>query len=278
MRSVTRISVCAFVLALSPAMVACGSSGTVTVTGPSSGASSVPSSDAGASVDATAPVPDATSLAHDARSAYRAATSAHLHASIDDNGVTETIDIRGTMDGSNQELSIKDPGSGNATLRTVDDKYYIKGNQDFWESAAKSDTTTAALLADKWVLAPHRMATDNSIGKLTIRAFLDEMLGESALSDSELGDMTTSRGSQGGAPVFVAQGKDSHADTNTFKVFADGKNNVAEVSGASDDGSDGKATFDGWNTQARVDVPKGYVTFPDPGSGSGPDRTTGPTT
>lgn len=264
MGTVTRITVCALAIALSPAVVACGSNDTVSVTNPSS---------ASASVDTNAPVPDAKTLADDARSAYRSAKSAHVHATIDDDGVTQTIDIRGTMDGTNQELSIKDPSSGDATLRTVDDKYYIKGNQDFWESAAKSNSTTAALLADKWVLAPHDMESGSSVSKLTIRALLDEMLGDDALSDSDLADMKTSRASENGTSLFVATGESTNDDVNTFKVLADDSNNVAEVSGKSSDGSDGSAKFDGWDSQRHVDVPKGYVTVP----GSTPDRSTGPT-
>jgi hypothetical protein len=265
MRPVTRITVCALTIALSPAMVACGSTHVVSVTIPSSSS---------AGVDPNAPVPGAKTLADDARAAYRSAKSAHVHATIDEDGVTQTIDIRGTMDGTNQELSVKDPSSGDATLRTVDDKYYIKGNQDFWESATKSSTTTAALLADKWVLAPHRMGSSSSVSKLTIRALLDGMLGDTALSDSELAGMKTSRASENGTALFVARGDDSNHDVNTFKVLADDGSNVAEVSGKSDDGSDGTAKFDGWNTQSHVDVPKGYVTFPD--SPSAPTGTSAP--
>lgn len=266
MRPVTRITVCALTIALSPAVVACGSTQAVSVTNPSSSS---------ASVDSNAPVPDAKTLADDARTAYRSAKSAHVHATIDDNGVAQTIDIRGTMDGTNQELSVKDPSRGNATLRTVDDKYYIKGNQDFWESAAKSSSTTAALLADKWVLAQHGMQTGSRVSNMTIHALLDGMLGAGMLSDAELAQMKTSRASENGLSLFVAKGADSHDDVNTFKVLADDSHDVVEVSGASNDGSDGTAKFDGWDSQRHVDVPKGYVTLPS--SGSTPDRTTGPT-
>ncbi|WP_188836996.1 hypothetical protein [Flexivirga endophytica] len=274
MRPVTRISICALTIALSPAVVACGSGDAVTVTNPSSNVSG-PSA---ASVDTNAPVPDAKKLADDARSAYRSAKSAHVHATIDDGTGMQTIDIHGTMDGTNQELSVKDPVGGDATLRTVDDKYYIKGNQDFWENAVKSNSTTAALLADKWVLAPEKSTTRSSVSKLTIRAVLDEMLGDGALSDSELAEMKTSRASDNGTALFVATDEGNSGDVNTFKVLADGSNNVAEVSGKSDDGSDGTAKFDGWDTQKHVDVPKGYVTFPGPtsgpGGGTGPGRDT----
>lgn len=271
MGKVTRITVCAVALALSPVIAACGSTRSVSVTAPASGASGASNV---SSADANAPVPDAKTLAEDARTAYRSARTAHVHATIDDNGQTQTIDIHGTMDGTNQELSIKDPVGGDATLRTVDKKYYIKGNQDFWQSATKADGTTAALLADKWVLAPQRSTTSDSISKLTIRSLLDEMLGDSALTDSDLAEMRTSRASDNGTQLYVAEGKNSASDVNTFKVLADGSNNVAEVSGKSDDGEDGTATFDGWNTQSHVAVPKGYITFP--GSSPGPSGPSGP--
>ncbi|WP_446666847.1 hypothetical protein [Flexivirga sp. B27] len=270
MGTVTRFSACALVIALSPVVVACGSSDQVTVTPPSASGSG-PSN---VSVDTNAPVPDAKALADDARSAYRSAKTAHMHATISEDGQTQTIDIRGTMDGSNQELSVQDPVGGDAKLRTVDEKYYIKGNQDFWESATKSDDTTAALLADKWVLAPQRSTTSNSVSRLTIRHLLDSMLGDSALSDSDLASMRTSRATDGDKQLFVAEGDDSDSDVNTFKVLADDTHNVAEVSGTSDDGEDGNAKFDGWNAQSHVDVPKGYITFP--GHSSGPGGTDGP--
>lgn len=264
MRPGIRIALCAFGIALSPVIVACGSTRAVSVTTPSSAGTGV-----------AAPVPDATTLVHDARSAYRSAKSAHVHATINEDGVAQTIDIRGTMDGTNQELSVKDPSSGNATLRTVDDQYYVRGDQDFWESATTSNSATAALLAGKWVLAPHGMESGSSVSELTIRALLDEMLGAGTLSDSELTQMKTSRATEHGTPLFVATGADSHHDINTVKMLADASNKVAEVSDKSGDGSEATATFDGWDHQSHVDVPKGYVTFPSPGWG--PTRPTAPT-
>lgn len=264
MGKVPRIIVCALAIGLVPTVAACGSGDTVSVTPPSSGVSGVST----AGVDTDSPVPDAKTLADDARSAYRSAKTAHVHATIDEDGQEQTVDIRGSMDGTNQELTVKDPDGGDATLRTVDKKYYIKGNQDFWQTSTKADSTSAALLADKWVLAPQRSTTPNSISRLTIRSLLDSMIGDSALSDSDLADMRTSRESDGDKQLYVAEGDDPAADVNTFKVLADGSNNVAEITGATDDGDDGTAAFDGWNTQARVGVPKGYITLPN-SSGSG---------
>lgn len=270
MRTVTRITLGALAIALSPAVVACGSTDAVRVTNPSSNSAGASNQ----SVDTNTAVPDAKTLADNARTAYRSARSAHVHATNHDDTGTQTIDIRGTMDGSNQELSIKDPVGGDATLRTVDDKYYIKGDQTFWQKSSKSSGTTAALLADKWVLAPDRSTNSSSVSKLTIQAFLEKTLGDDALTDSDLAEMKTSRESDNGTSLFVATGEDSTQDVSTFKVLADGSNNVAELSGKSDSGPDDTATFDGWNTQKHVDVPKGYITLP--GSPSGPSATTGP--
>jgi hypothetical protein len=264
MRYVTRASSCSFVLAIGVALTACGSNSSVTVSAPSGATAG------SASAASNGSVPDATSLVHDARAAYKKATSAHVHATINDAGEVQTIDIKGSMDGTNQEMSITDPTSGHATVRTVNSKYYIKGDQDFWLSATKSNGTTAALLADKWVLSPRQAAA--SFRALTMRALLDEMLGASAITDTDIASMTTSRGSAGSKPVYVATSHDPVAEVSSVKVLADGTNDPAEVSGDSGDGSDGVANFDGWNTQTPVQVPKGYVSFP----GSGGGATDGP--
>jgi len=260
MRSATGSSLGALTLAMGVALSGCASDGAVSVTPPSGGASS-----AVRTASQAGPVPDARTLVHDARAAYRAAKSAHVHATISADGDTEVIDIRGTMNGSNQELTVNDPSSGNATVRTVDKSYYVKGDKDFWASAAHSNGTTASLLAGKWVLAPDTATGD--FKQLTIRHLLDEMLGPDAISDSETDEMKTYATTEQDVDLFAAVSVDPMSqDVSTLKVVASDPHNVVEVSGNSSDGSDGTADFDGWNSQARVTVPKGYITFP--GSGS----------
>lgn len=263
MRSTTSVTVGALSLVLGVALSGCASNGTVSVTPPTSGGTT---STTLTTSQAAATVPDAKTLVHDARSAYRAATSAHVHATINDAGDNQVIDIRGTMDGSNQELTIDDSTSGTATVRTVDGSYYIKGDQDFWESTAKSSETTAALLAGKWVLAPG--TATRSFKRLTIRRLLDGMIGPAAITDSDTEQMKTYATTEQDTDLFAAVSVDPLSqDVDTLKVDAGSPHNVVEVSGDSTDGSSGTADFDGWDAQPKITVPKGYITFP----GSGQD-------
>jgi len=260
MRSATGVTLGVLTLATGVALSGCASNGVVSVTPPSGGSSSVvrTTHDAG-------PVPDAKTLVHEARAAYRAAKSAHVHATISDQGDTQVIDIRGTMNGRNQELTVDDSESGTATVRTVDGDYYVKGDKDFWAAAAHSDGSAASLLAGKWVLAPDSATGD--FKRLTIRRLLDEMVGPQAISDSDTEQMKTYATTEQDVDLFAAVSVDPVSqDVSTLKVVAADPHNLVEVAGDSTDGSHGTADFDGWDSQAKVTVPKGYVTFP--GSGS----------
>lgn len=258
---------CAVVAVLGTTLTACGSGVSVSVaTLSSSSSTSTAHPTPGAD---SADLPDATTVVHDARAAYGAATSAHMHASIQDEGRTQTVDIRGSMDGSNQELTITDPANGTATVRTVDGKHYVKGDRTFWEKSAKADGTTAGLLTDKWVLA-NGMSTKD-LEQLTIRNVLDDMIGPDAVSDSDTEHMRTYRATEQDIDLYVALAVDpTTQDVDTLKVDAATPHNVTEVTGTSDTGQGDSAAFDGWNTQPQVTVPKGYLTFPGSGPTGGP--------
>lgn len=262
MRFATSATLGALTLMLGVALSGCASSGTVSVTPPSG--SSAPVVRTAGQSDA---VPDAKALVHEARSAYKSAKSAHVHATISEDGETQVIDIRGTMDGSNQELTVDDSKSGTATVRTVRGRYYIKGDKHFWATAAKSSGATAALLAGKWVLAPSGAKGD--FKRLTIRRLLDDMLGPDAITGSDTEQMKTYETAEQDVDLYAAVSVDSTSQgVNTFKVVASSPHNVVEVSGDSQDGSNGSADFDGWNNQPEVSVPKNYLHFPGSGGRS----------
>lgn len=211
-------------------------------------------------------VPDAATIVREARAAYGKATSAHMHAMIQDGGETQVVDIRGAMDGSNQELTVEDSTGGRATVRTVDGKRYIKGNRDFWTENVKADAAAVRMLTDKWVLAPP--SSTASFKKLTISSVLDSMVGPSAISASDTDGMRTYAATEQDTDLYVALAVDpSKQDIDTLKIVAADPHNITEVvSTSSGSGSDGTADFDGWNTQPTVTVPEGYVTLP--GSGA----------
>jgi len=265
MRTVTRLSQAAAAAALGLTLAACGSSsssGSPTSAAKAAGSSAATASAApspatsAATGDSDAAVPDATTLIHQARAAYKKAKSASMHADVTDSDDHEVIDIKGTMDGSNQEAAFQ-TDEGNTTIRTVAAKYYVKGDKAFWKSAAKAPETTAQLLADKWVHAPATMAA--SLKDMTIKSFLDEAIGPDNISDAELAKATTKKSTYDGQDAYVVT---SATTKNTITIAADSKL-VVEING--DQGSStshGKVTLSGWNSQDRIEAPSDAIDVP----------------
>lgn len=266
MRTVTRLSQAAAVAALGLSLAACGSSsssGNATsaasqaATSAASSAAAPETSASSATEDNDAAVPDAKTLIHEARKAVATAESAELHADVTDAGEHQTIDIKGTVDGSNQDATASRGKQGTATVRTVDGTSYIKGDQQFWTNAVSAPETTAALLADKWVTAPKKTAT--SLKSLTIQALLGEAIGPENISDAELEQATSAKTTYDGQDAYVVT---SARTKNTITVAADTKL-VLEINGEQGSSSSkGKMTLTGWNDQPRIEAPDNPVTFP----------------
>ncbi|MFC6704964.1 hypothetical protein [Flexivirga alba] len=272
MRTVTKISQLTVAAALGLSLAACGSSssssgstsagGAGSSASTASGASSAPSASpsSSSSSSSTAPgsdqagAPDAKSLVHQARSAYRAAKSAHLHARIKQDTKVETIDIKGTVDGSNQDATISETGQGTAAFRTVSNKTYIKADQTFWTTAGKLTKPVAAKVADKWVVAPP--STKSQLSSITIKYFLDSVLGESNLSDSELGKSKTKKSSYNGKDVYVIT--DESPNGGSLTLAGDTKDFLRLLPPANQS-DEGAVTADGWNQQPSVTAPAGAI-------------------
>ncbi len=268
MRTVTKISQLTLAAALGLSLAACGSnsvsvSSSSTPAGspsssPASGASSAPSTDSSTSSASTgsdqAGAPDAKTLVHEARAAYRKAKSAHLHARIKQDTKVETIDIKGTVDGSNQDATISETGQGTAAFRTVANKTYIKADQRFWTTAGKLTKPVAAKVADKWVVAP--ASTKSQLSSITIKYFLDSVLGEDNLSDSELSKSTTKKSSDHGKEVYIVT--DESPDGGSLTLAGDTKDFLRLLPPASQR-DEGEVTADGWNQQPTVTAPAGAL-------------------
>lgn len=269
MRTVKRLSQATAVAAVGFALAACGSSSssgsaTSAASQPATAASTASAAPATSATTATpdgdTAVPDATTLIHQARAAYKKADSAAMHADVTDTGDHEVIDLKGTMDGSNQEATFE-TNEGNTTIRTVAKKYYVKGDKAFWKSAAKAPETTAQLLAGKWVHAPASMAS--SLQDVTIKSFLDDAIGPDNVSDAELAKATTKKTTYEGQDAYVVT---SARTKNTITIAADTKL-VLEINGEQGTStSHGKVTLSGWNSQPRVEAPGGALNFPSSGS------------
>lgn len=270
MRTVTRLAGLTAAAALSLSLAACGSSSGGSAAPSNSGSNSSPATSAtsatssATSATSSAPtadnaaVPDAKTLIHEARSAYKTAKSAALHADTTEDGVSQKTDLKGTMDGTNQDMSVSRGAEGAATVRTVDQKYFIKGNKAFWKTSSKAPETTAALLADKWVKAPSSMVT--SLKDLTIANFLDEAIGPKNISDAQLETATTKSTSYDGQAAYVVT---SSTTGNTITISAD-KKYVLEISRTASSSSteSGKITISGWDQQPTLEAPAGAVELP----------------
>ncbi|WP_265442926.1 hypothetical protein [Flexivirga meconopsidis] len=260
MRPVIRLTFAAGSLLLAGSLAGCGSTPAVSVTSGSAAPGSAAPSSASATGQST--VPTAKTVVEQARTSSAAAKSAHLHAVIAVEAGDETIDLKGTMDGTNQELTVTYPDEGTATIRTVDDKRYMKGDSTFWRMAAGVGPATATQIADKWVVTPPQTA--QRMSKLTLRSFIDELIGPQTISDSDLEQATTSRASKSGTPVWLVDS----GEGDTLKVSADSSHNLLEAAGPTDEG-DGTATIDGWNAQSRITAPPNPIRLPGSGGGGG---------
>lgn len=275
MRTVTRISQLTVAAALGLSLAACGSgssSGGSTSAGgatqsasaaaPATGGSSTSASSAAPSSGSSssapgsdqAGVPDATTLVHQARAAYRKAKSAHLHARIKQDTKIETIDIKGTIDGSNQEATVSQTGQGTASFRTVSNKTYVKADQTFWTTAGKLTKPVAAKVADKWVVAP--AATKSKLSTITIKYFLDSVLGEDNLSDSDLAKAKSEKSTYQGKDVYLVT--DESPNGGSITLAGDTKDFLRLLPPA-DQSDEGAVTADGWDQQPSVTAPAGAI-------------------
>ncbi|TWE11323.1 hypothetical protein [Rudaeicoccus suwonensis] len=239
-----------------------GGDGTVSVAPPSSHASaSAPTGSASRPTASTTTdngaIPSAISLIHTARATDAKATSAHLVMRMTaPDGSKQVIDIRGTVDGSNQQATTQDDSDGTATIRTVSGNDYVRGNQAFWQKQAKMPATEAGLLENKWILASPTAAS--SLELPTIDQLLDDVLGPKNITDNSLKVATVTRSTLNGVAVYVINANDGSGDTIT--VSADGKATPLRMAG-SDDGPI-SITMDGWNTQAPITAPSGAINQP----------------
>ncbi|RNI25430.1 hypothetical protein EFY87_02075 [Flexivirga caeni] len=172
-------------------------------------------------------------------------------------GIRQKTDLTGTLDGSNQDLSVSRGADGSATVRTVDGGYFVKGDKAFWISTTKAPEATALLLAGKWVKAPGSMA--DSLSGLTIRSFLDESIGPGNITDAELAKATTRTTTFDGKPAYVITdaktGNTITLDAATKYVLQfDGEQGTSKTKG--------KVTLTGWNQQPTLTVPPGAISAP----------------
>jgi hypothetical protein len=162
------------------------------------------------------------------------------------------MDIKGAVDGSNQEITSDQGSKGKATVRVVaKGKDYIKGDAAFWKTTG-APAATAAKIADKWVIAPASTAT--SLNDISISTFLDEAIGPSTLSDAELATGKATKSTLDGKPVWVISDSSASTVKGQLTLAQDTKYLLKLISTGS---SSGNMNFNitGWDSQPKVTAP-----------------------
>lgn len=257
MRTATRLTQLTAVTAVAISLAACGSSSS---NGVKSSAGTAKTSPSAAPTSSEAPstaagsdgATDAKTLVHQARSAYKTAKSAHLVGTIVSGSSQQKMDIRGAIDGSNQEITSDQGSKGKATVRVVaKGKDYIKGNTAFWKTTG-APAATAAKIADKWVIAPPSTAT--SLNSISISSFLDEAIGPKTLSDTELATGKATKSTLDGKPVWIISDSTKSTVNGQLTLAEDTKYLLKLVTTGGSSG-DMNFTISDWDSQPKITAP-----------------------
>ncbi|OLP67412.1 hypothetical protein BJM39_02745, partial [Salmonella enterica subsp. enterica serovar Javiana] len=159
-------------LSVALALAGCGSEKEPAAAGSPSKASS------SSSTTTEAKPPSASELYKQARKTALAAESGHIVGQFTDEGDSLSIDLAGTVDGSNQSVELGQSADSKITILTVGGKYYLSATEDFW--ADQVGAGPAKTLQNKFVILPAAQAKE--FGDLTIKGLLTDMF-----EDKELG-------------------------------------------------------------------------------------------
>lgn len=171
-----------------------------------------------------------------------------------ESGTAMKIDLKGTLDGSNQEFTFAEGNRGNATVRTVAKVYYVKGDSAFWK--ANGAGAGAALLTDRWLKSSDDPAGD--FAGMSIGALLDEAIGPQNMPDSELKKTTTRRTTYDGQPAYVVT-ETSTGDNITIAVST---KYVLQLKSGTGTDSSGSLTITGWDQQPTLTAPADAIALP----------------
>lgn len=229
-------------LAVALGLAGCGSEKEPTAASGSSTSSS------SSSTTTEAKPPSAAELYAQARKTALASESGHISGEFTDAGDTLSIDLAGTVDGSNQSLELGQGADSKITILTVGGKNYLSATEDFW--AQQVGATRAKTLRDKYVNLPAAQAKE--FGDLTIKGMLTDMFDDKELSVLEGANTRVSKTTVDGADAWKLTER-SGGDGAALLVSADGKATLLRIEGPKD--SPGKLDFSEWDKVPAVTAP-----------------------
>lgn len=177
------------------------------------------------------------------RASSLAARSGRVRGSVTSGGEKVTVDIRGTVDGSNQRAKIG-IGKGTAEILTVKGRYYMGGDAAFWTEQAGG--AAAKALVGKYVAVSAEDAKD--IGDLNIGKILGEMFDESELSTLERLTSSVETRTEDGRKVWVA------SDPSGAEIWVDpASTHLVKIVITGADA--GEVSFSEWDAAKAVTAP-----------------------
>ena len=233
--------------AVVPLAVALGLAGCGSEKEPAAASGSSKSSSSSSTTTEAKP-PSASELYAQARKTALASESGHISGEFTDAGDTLSIDLAGTVDGSNQSLELGQGADSKITILTVGGKNYLSATEDFW--AQQVGATRAKTLRDKYVNLPAAQAKE--FGDLTIKGMLTDMFDDKEMSVLEGANTNVEKTTVDGADAWKLTER-TGGDGAALLVSADGKATLLRIEGPKD--SPGKLDFSEWDKVPAVTAP-----------------------
>lgn len=235
-------------------LTACGADLHVSVPATSvSTSSSSPSSSSSStsSTPSSTPLPTATQIVQQVTGNFDKAKSAHVVADHTETGKHESIEISGTLDGTNQSAKFTiQPEQAVAQFLVVSARVYVNGNEAYYRKSGATDSR-AKELAGRWVSIPVSSVHDYT--DITIGGMLKDLRTE--LQDEAEDDLQVSADSDNGQSVWKLTNDDT-----TVIVLADGSGRLVRAEHTNSSGEKETYAFDQWDAAPTVDAPSNPIT------------------
>lgn len=231
-----------------------GTVGTQNQTSPSA-APSDPATSASTAPDNTV-TPSAQDLWTKARTSALAAKSGHMKGFQSNSGQKLTIDLAGTTDGTNQQITMTGADAAGSTIRgtmtllTVGGAYYVKGDQTFWTKQGGLTPAQFKMLNGKYIKAP--AASGKAFGSFTLKMMLDAAFKVENLSTLENLTTKVEKTTHAGVPAYKITPKSS--DGTTIIVTADDNAHLLQIA-TTYDNAPLQYEFSQWNAVPVVKAP-----------------------
>lgn len=226
-------------------------SGCLTSAGsPTSGGPAVGTSGSVGSGSSPAPLPAVRALYVQARASALAATSMRIVGSIMESDSQVSIDISGSVDGSNQQMVTEVPNMGKVTMRVVAGKPFIQLSAELVTSLGQDAVLKPYV--GKWIAVPDAQA--KSMGVTTMRSILEQMFADRDLSALDQVSTQVTQESVEGTPAYVLSDATGKSQAKVY-VTADGRARLLKI--VSTGASAGTLTVTDWDTVAAYPAPSG---------------------